>query len=135
MQVLILCMEALQGWWRSCAGKIGCRQGCSDRCIAYAKCTHHPEFKDRTIWEVFQDERPSLVDLLSAVLTDGLAAVEAACAEAVRDGVHSSDFIINILARRREPAAPITILTSDALRLQQEPAADCARYDSLRRAI
>ena len=24
---------------------------------AYAKRTRHPEFKDRTIWEVFQDER------------------------------------------------------------------------------
>jgi transposase len=76
-----------------------------------------------------------MVDLLSAVLTDGLAAVEAACAEALRDGVHSSDVIINILARRREPTTPITILTPDALRLRHEPAADCARYDSLRRAI
>jgi transposase len=76
-----------------------------------------------------------MVDLLSAVLTDGLAAVEAACAEALKGGVCSSDVIINILARRREPAAPITILTPDALRLQHEPAADCARYDSLRRAI
>jgi len=76
-----------------------------------------------------------MVDLLSAVLTDGLAAVEAACAEALRDGVHSSDVIINILARRREPAPAITILTPDALRLRHEPAADCARYDSLRRAV
>src|SRR4029450_323708 len=48
-----------------------------------------------------------MVDLLSAVLTDGLAAVEAACAEALHDGVHSSDVIINILARRREPAPAI----------------------------
>jgi transposase len=76
-----------------------------------------------------------MVDLLSAVLTDGLAAVEAACAEALRDGVHSSGVIINILARRRAPATPITILTPDALRLRHEPSADCARYDSLRRAI
>jgi len=76
-----------------------------------------------------------MVDPLSAVLTDGLAAVEAACADALRDGVHSSDVIINILARRREPAAPITILTPDALRLRHELAADCARYDSLRSAI
>jgi hypothetical protein len=76
-----------------------------------------------------------MVDLLSAVLTDGLAAVEAACAGALCGGVYSSDVIINILARRREPAAPITILTPDALRLHHEPAADCARYDSLRRAI
>ncbi len=49
-----------------------------------------------------------MVEVLGAVLTDGLPAVEAACAEALRDGVHSADV--------------------------HEPAADCARYDSLRRA-
>jgi hypothetical protein len=76
-----------------------------------------------------------MVDLLATVLTDGLGPVEAACAEALRDGVHSSDVVINILARRREPAAPLTILTPDALRLRHEPVADCARYDSLRRAF
>jgi transposase len=76
-----------------------------------------------------------MVDLLAAVLTDGLAAVEAACAEALKGGVHSSDVVLNILARQREPAAPLTILTPDALRLRHEPAADCARYDSLRRAF
>jgi transposase len=39
-----------------------------------------------------------MVDILSAVLTDGLAAVEAACTEALREGVHSADVILNILA-------------------------------------
>ena len=73
-----------------------------------------------------------MVDLLAAVLTDGLAAVEAACAQALHEGVHSSDVILNILARRRDLAAPLTILTPEALRLRQEPAADCTRYDSLR---
>ncbi|WP_458249841.1 Mu transposase domain-containing protein, partial [Bacteroides fragilis] len=34
-----------------------------DQCIAYAKRTRHPEFKERTIWEVFQDERPNRVAL------------------------------------------------------------------------
>ena len=76
-----------------------------------------------------------MVDILNAVLTDGLPAVEAACAEALKQGVHSADVILNILARRREPAAAITIMTPDALRLRHEPAADCARYDSLRRAL
>ena len=76
-----------------------------------------------------------MVDILSAVLTDGLAAVEAACAEALGEGVHSADVILNILARRRDPGPPTTITTPDALRLRCEPAADCARYDSLRRAI
>jgi transposase len=75
-----------------------------------------------------------MVKVLSAVLTDGLAAVEAACAEALSEGVHSADIVLNILARRRDPAPTATILTPDALRLQHAPIADCARYDSLRRA-
>jgi transposase len=75
-----------------------------------------------------------MVKILSAVLTDGLPAVEAACAEALADGIHSADVILNILARRRDPAPPATILTPDALRLRHAPIADCARYDSLRRA-
>lgn len=74
-----------------------------------------------------------MVDILSAVLVDGLDAVEAACAEALADNVHSADVILNILARRREPGPPLAIDTPDALRLTCEPAADCARYDSLRR--
>jgi transposase len=76
-----------------------------------------------------------MVEVLTAVLSDGLPAVEAACSAALRDGVHAASVILNILARRREPAAPLTIMTPDALRLRHEPAADCARYDSLRRAL
>ena len=75
-----------------------------------------------------------MVKVLSAVLTDGLVAVEAACVEALAGGVHSADVILNILARRRDPEPSATILTPEALRLQHPPIADCARYDSLRRA-
>jgi hypothetical protein len=75
-----------------------------------------------------------MVDILSAALTDGLPAVEAACAEALAQGVHSADVILNILARRREPAPAAAIATPEALRLTHEPAADCDRYDSLRRS-
>lgn len=32
-----------------------------DQCIAYARRTRHPEFKDKTVWEVFQEERPALM--------------------------------------------------------------------------
>jgi hypothetical protein len=74
-----------------------------------------------------------MVNILTTVLSDGLPAVEAACLEALREGVHSADVIINILARRREPALPVTVTTPDALRLRHAPAADCTRYDSLRR--
>ena len=76
-----------------------------------------------------------MVAILTTVLSDGLPAVEAACNEALLENVHSADVILNILARRREIVVPITILTPDALRLRHEPAADCARYDSLRRAV
>ncbi len=76
-----------------------------------------------------------MVEVLTAVLSDGLPAVEAACSEALRDGVHAASVILNILARRREPTAPLTIMTPDALRLRHEPVADCARYDSLRRVL
>jgi transposase len=70
-----------------------------------------------------------MVAILATVLTDGLPAVEAACAQAITDGVHSADVIINILSRRRDPGPAATILTPEALTLQHPPAADCTRYD------
>ena len=82
-----------------------------------------------------EDGDRQMVKILTTVLSDGLPAVEAACAEALRENVHSADVILNILARSREAAAPITIMTPDALKLRHEPAADCARYDSLRRSV
>ena len=75
-----------------------------------------------------------MVDILGAVLSDGLAAVEAACAAAIKDGVFSSDVILNILARAREPEPPPTVLTPMSLALGHVPLADCGRYDGLRRA-
>ena len=226
----------------------------ADQCIAYARRIKHPEFKDRTVWEVFQDERASLMPLrgtfdgfvekavratttclisadrnrysvdaraagrmvlvrshaeriivlldgegvaeharsfkheqiiynpwhylpvlmqkpgalrngapfknwdlppalaevrsllkshidgdrqfvkvLAAVPDHGLAAVEAACAEALAAGIASGDVILTVLARQREPVAPPSITTPNALRLKHEPVADCGRYDSIRR--
>ena len=225
-----------------------------DQCIAYARRTRHPEFRERTIWEVFQEERASLMELrgpfdgfiekavratttclimadhnrysvdaraagqmvlvrshaerirvlfndavvadhprhfrrdqiiydpwhylpvlvrkpgalrngapfkdwdlpaalaevraklkrhadgdrqfvkvLGAVLDHGLDAVEAACAEALEAGIASGDVILSVLARQRQPAAPLSITTPDALRLKLEPVADCGRYDSIRK--
>jgi hypothetical protein len=73
-----------------------------------------------------------MVAILSAVLLDGLPAVEAACAEALAEGVHSASVILNILARKKDPGPAVTIMTPEALRLRHAPVADCARYDSLR---
>ena len=61
------------------------------------------------------DGNRQMVDILTAVLTDGLPAVEAACAEAIAHGVHSADVVLNILARQRDPGPPATILTPTAL--------------------
>ena len=75
-----------------------------------------------------------MVKILAVVLADGLPAVEAACAQALSEGVHSADVILNILARQNDPGPAPTILTPDALKLRHAPVADCARYDQLRRA-
>src|SRR6516165_3416516 len=74
-----------------------------------------------------------MVKILTAVLSDGLAAVEAACAEALAEGVHSADVILNILARQRESAPVPSIQIPEALTLRHVPTADCAHYDQLRR--
>ena len=81
------------------------------------------------------DGNRKMVDILTAVFTDGLPAVEVACAEAITHGVHSADVVLNILARQRDPGPPATILTPAALTLRHAPIADCARYDNLRRTI
>jgi hypothetical protein len=90
-----------------------------DQCIAYAKAHRHPELRNRTVWEVFEAERSSLVPYAGRF-----------------DDFHSADVILNTLARRREPSVPpLTIVTPEALRLRVDPAADCSRDDRLRRAV
>ena len=73
-----------------------------------------------------------MVKILTAVLTDGLQAVEAACAESLEAGVASADVILNALARRQQPEPAQPILTPERLTLAIAPLADCARYDRLR---
>ena len=72
------------------------------------------------------------VRVLTAVLVDGLDAVDDAVREALDAGAASDDLILTILARRREPPAPEPITISEALALRHPPIADCARYDRLR---
>ena len=47
-----------------------------------------------------------MVSILAAVLTDGLATVEAACIEAPDQGTHSADVILNILGPWTSPCRP-----------------------------
>jgi transposase len=46
-----------------------------DQCLSYAKAHRHPEFRERTVWEVFEEERPSLVPYAGRF--DGFHAVPA----------------------------------------------------------
>ncbi|WLE00395.1 hypothetical protein PX860_26195 (plasmid) [Agrobacterium leguminum] len=90
--------------------------------------------KVRRKLKAMHDGDRQMVSILECVGIDGLPVVEAACQEALDQGVFSASVIINILARKRDPL-PVAILSiPDALRLTLEPLADCARYDSLRRA-
>ena len=73
-----------------------------------------------------------MVKILTAVLTDGLAAVEAACAESLDANIASADVILNALARRQQPDPPPPVETPERLTLNLPPLADCARYDGLR---
>ena len=100
------------------------------RSIARLHAEHH---QNATPLQRAEDGNRQMVDILTAVLTDGLPAVEAACAEAIAHSVHSADVVLNILARQRDPGPPATILTPAALTLRHAPIADCARYDNLRR--
>ena len=34
-----------------------------DGCIAYARESRHPDDRERTVWEVFEAERPALVPI------------------------------------------------------------------------
>jgi transposase len=81
------------------------------------------------------DGNRQMVDILTAVLSDGLPAVEAACGEALSHGVHSADVVLNFLARRRDPGPAATVLTPAALTLNHAPTADCSRYDALRSTL
>ena len=46
-----------------------------DRCVAWAKAHPHPDLRDKTIWEVLESERPSLVPYVGPF--DGFHAVPA----------------------------------------------------------
>jgi hypothetical protein len=56
-----------------------------------------------------------MVTILGCVPGDGMIAVEAACQEALDQGVCSAAVILNILARRRDPAPAAPLQIPDVL--------------------
>jgi len=72
------------------------------------------------------------VSLLCAVRDYDLGTVDQACQQALDAGVIQAEWILNLLARATEEQAthePIQV--PQALRLNEEPAADCERYNEL----
>jgi hypothetical protein len=74
-----------------------------------------------------------MVKILTAVMVDGLDAVEAAAAEALvlDQGVTSADVVLNILARSRSAPMEPSIATPEHLMLSIDAVADAGRYDRL----
>jgi transposase len=73
-----------------------------------------------------------MVKILTAVLTDGLAAVDAACAESLDAHIASADVVLNALSRQKPAVTAVPIQTPERLVLAIPPLADCGRYDNLR---
>jgi hypothetical protein len=68
-------------------------------------------------------------DIFLSTAKYGLEAVNAACSLAIKDQVVSADIILNFLNRLADPP-PKTPL-SQSIALQQEPLANCNRYNQL----
>lgn len=79
--------------------------------------------KVRRRLKAMHDGDRQMVSILECVELDGLPTVEAACQEALDQGVFSSAVIINILARKRDPQPAAILSIPDALRLTHEPLA------------
>ncbi len=72
-----------------------------------------------------------MVQILTAVLTDGMSTVQAACTEALEADAVSADVVLNALARQQQSDPPAPVMTPERLKLDTPPLADCARYDVL----
>jgi len=69
--------------------------------------------------------------LLCAVSEHGLDPVAQACQQALDAGVIQADWILNLLARAEAQATPEPIDVPQVLMLDEEPVADCDRYNTL----
>jgi transposase len=77
----------------------------------------------------------AFVEVLLAMRLYGADLVTVACELALEEGAVSAPVILNHMHRLLSPAKPEPITVSTALVLAVEPAADCARYDSLRGGV
>lgn len=74
----------------------------------------------------------TFVELLRVARDAGLDVLEVACELTLDTGVITGPLVMNTLRRRVAPTRPQGLDDPAMPRLQQEPVADCSRYDSLR---
>jgi transposase len=80
-----------------------------DQCLAYAKAHRHPEFRERTVFEVFEEERPSLVPYAGRF--DGFHAVPASVSKTCLVRFDNNKYSVAASARSgaRPKSAPMPI--------------------------
>ena len=71
------------------------------------------------------------VQILLAIKSHGIEAVDVACSIALDDNVVNKDAILNIIHRLRTGVQPEQIETPATLTLKQEPHANCEQYNKL----
>lgn len=72
------------------------------------------------------------VDILCAARQYGLEIVEGVCRTALAQGTTQGEVILNLVSRAVAPPLLAEVPIPERLQLQEEPIADCGRYDSLR---
>ena len=75
-----------------------------DKCVTYAKAHPHPEIADKTVWEVFEEERPKLVELRGRF--DGFHEVTAFGLEDLSRAVRQQQIFGQRQRRRRSRRSP-----------------------------
>ena len=71
------------------------------------------------------------VDILNAARMHGVDITERACRQALADKTIRSEVVLNIIARELDPPPVDPVSTPEHLNLQEEPVANCNRYNSL----
>jgi hypothetical protein len=74
-----------------------------------------------------------MADILALVLLHDEALVEQAINKALELGEPSKEHVLNCLSRLEQPQRPRDLIPPPALKLVNEPLANTARYDNLRR--
>ena len=75
------------------------------------------------------------VEILNAAKTHGLEITARACQQALTDRTVRGEVVLNIIARELDPPAIDPVSTPEHLCLQEEPVANCSRYDNLRQEV